>query len=237
MTKNYFAQKALLFISFLFFQGTIFSQDCSVLKESLKGSYTGDCKKGKASGKGKAVGTDSYEGEFRSGLPDGDGTYTWKNGDVYTGHFIKGMMDGKGQFVFKRSGAPDSIVGGYWKKDVYIGRYEHPYKVFSKSSGIGEIDFEYKKDNNNRLIFNVSNTSAGAASFQRSSLSVKVDDIVMFEGSIGRTDITNSSPKKMQSTVYDVVFPARMKVVLGEDNFEVEFLEPGTYTINISINR
>ncbi len=33
------------------------------------------CKKGKANDKGKASGTDTCEAEFKSGLPDGEGTY------------------------------------------------------------------------------------------------------------------------------------------------------------------
>ena len=36
--------------------------------ETLKGTYTGECKKGKANGRGKAVGTDTYEGFFKTGL-------------------------------------------------------------------------------------------------------------------------------------------------------------------------
>jgi len=75
---------AILFPSFLF------SQDCSVEKESLKGTYTGDCKNGKANGKGKAVGADTYEGDFKSGLPDGQGTYMWNNVIVLPGNSQKG---------------------------------------------------------------------------------------------------------------------------------------------------
>lgn len=236
MKRKYFLEGFLIFISLFISYGNAFSQKCDVLKESLKGTYTGDCKKGKASGQGKAVGTDTYEGEFKSGLPNGEGTYTWKNGNVYKGSFSKGLMDGKGNLTLKRPNATDSIVEGFWKNDVYMGKYEHPYTVFNKSSAIDQADVRYKKDDNNRIIFNVGNTSAGAASFQGSS-SAKVDDLIMFSGSIGRTDITSSSPKRIQTTVYDVMFPARMKVVIGGDNFEVEFREPGTYTVDVTVNR
>ena len=53
-------------IVFLFLSFTAYSQTCEVDKESLKGTYTGDCKKNKAHGKGKAVGMDTYEGEFKN---------------------------------------------------------------------------------------------------------------------------------------------------------------------------
>jgi hypothetical protein len=78
------------------------AQDCSVEKAEIKGSYSGDCKKGKANGKGKAAGTDSYEGDFRAGLPDGNGTYKWSNGNEYTGAFAKGLKEGRGTLVYKK---------------------------------------------------------------------------------------------------------------------------------------
>src|SRR5437868_10788313 len=80
---------------------SLFSQDCAVEKESLKGIYTGDCKNGKANGNGKSVGTDTYEGDFKSGLPDGRGTYVWINGNQYTGKFVKGLKEGKGLIALK----------------------------------------------------------------------------------------------------------------------------------------
>src|SRR5438045_1091784 len=79
----------------------LFSQDCVVESDSLKGTYAGDCRKGKASGHGKAIGADIYEGEFSSGLPDGEGTYTWRNGDSYKGKFQKGLKNGSGVYTYK----------------------------------------------------------------------------------------------------------------------------------------
>jgi len=237
MKKKNHLKISLFIISTLMMCGDVLSQDCKVSKESLAGTYSGDCKKGKADGKGKAIGTDTYEGEFKSGLPNGEGIYTWKNGNVYSGHFSKGMMDGKGHLLIKRPNTTDSIVDGYWKKDMYTGKYESPYKVYSKGSGIDQLDISYKRDENKRLIINVSNTSAGAASFGGGSRSAKVDNIIMFSGSIGRMDVTSSGPKNIQSTVYDVLYPARMKIVIGADEIEVEFYETGTYTLNVNVNR
>src|SRR5438045_9038664 len=102
--------RLLFFIPAIIYSGFVFAQDCVVEKESLKGSYSGDCRNGKANGKGKAVGTDSYEGEFKSGQPEGDGTYTWDNGNRYTGKFVKGLRDGKGTMFYKRTNTPDSIA-------------------------------------------------------------------------------------------------------------------------------
>ena len=114
-------------------------QDCEVGIPELMGSYEGDCKKGKAQGIGKAVGQDTYEGEFKKGFPDGGGTYTWANGDVFIGTFQKGLKEGEGKLTFNPGNYPDSVLTGFWKDDNYIGLYEFPYKVLSKTSPVNRI--------------------------------------------------------------------------------------------------
>ncbi|MDZ4810202.1 MAG: hypothetical protein SGI96_18345 [Bacteroidota bacterium] len=53
--------------AFLLYISYLFAQNCAVEMGTIKGTYTGDCKKGKASGKGKAIGTDTYKGDFKTG--------------------------------------------------------------------------------------------------------------------------------------------------------------------------
>lgn len=113
--------------------------ECKVLLEVLAGTYEGECRKGLANGRGKAIGTDSYEGEFRKGLPEGRGTYTWSNGDVFVGSFKKGMKEGEGKVIFNPDQHADSMLTGFWKKDVYFGLYENPYKVLAKSGPVNRI--------------------------------------------------------------------------------------------------
>ena len=113
--------------------------ECKVLLESISGQYDGDCKKGLASGNGKATGTDSYEGGFKKGLPEGDGKYTWTNGDVFEGKFTKGLKEGDGKITFNSDRFPDSVLTGVWKNDEYYGLYDKPYKVLSKTSPVNRI--------------------------------------------------------------------------------------------------
>jgi hypothetical protein len=108
MTKTNVQKIKASGIALLLFSFAAFSQTCEVDKESLKGTYTGDCKKNKAHGKGKAVGIDTYEGEFKNGVPDGQGTYTWGNKNIFEGKFLKGLREGKGKMTMKRKGAQDS---------------------------------------------------------------------------------------------------------------------------------
>jgi hypothetical protein len=222
----------------ILFSSFLFSQDCSVEKESLKGTYTGDCKNGKANGKGKAVGTDTYEGEFKSGLPDGQGTYRWANGNSYTGKFAKGMRDGKGVMVYKRANAADSVIDGYFKKDDYAGKFEKPYLVYFKSKSVTDVDIDLKKNTFNQISFQITNTSGGAASMDGGETpKMKVDDIQLTKGNYGRTMSNSDHAKKTEMILYDVIYPIRMKVTIGSEQVEIEFDEEGSYIVNVRINQ
>ena len=67
------------------------NSDCKVLHKAIEGTYEGGCDKSKANGQGKAAGTDSYEGTFKNGLPEGYGKYIWHDGHYYVGLFKKGI--------------------------------------------------------------------------------------------------------------------------------------------------
>ena len=77
--------KQTLFVLFLVISMNSVSaqnSDCKVLLDSLKGTYEGECSNGKASGKGKAVGVATYDGDFKNGLPDGLTRYYYLNGEL-----------------------------------------------------------------------------------------------------------------------------------------------------------
>lgn len=238
MKYSVLLRSSFTFVSVVFASFFLFSQDCSVEKESLKGTYTGDCKNGKASGKGKAVGTDTYEGEFKSGLPDGQGTYVWANGNSYTGKFAKGTRDGKGVMVYKRTNVADSVIDGYFKKDDYVGKFEKPYLVYFKSKSVTDVDIELKKNTFKQISFQITNTSGGASSVDGSETpKMKVDDIQLTKGSYGRTMSNSDHAKKTEMILYDVIYPIRMKVTIGSEQVEIEFNEEGSYIVNVRINQ
>lgn len=213
------------------------AQNCSVDKAEINGTYSGDCKKGKANGKGKATGTDTYEGDFRAGLPDGSGTYKWSNGNEYTGEFVKGLKEGKGTLLYKKPYGGDSIIKGFWKKDIYIGVNEHPYRVINKSKKITDVEVEFKTDPYNKITFFITNTSGGAHLVDGGELpKLKVDEIQTITGAYGRLYVNDNHAKKTESIIEEVRFPIRLKAVIGTEEFEIEFFEKGTYIINMRIN-
>jgi MORN repeat protein len=216
----------------------IFAQDCSVENDAIKGTYTGDCKKGKANGKGKSVGTDTYEGDFKNGLPEGDGTYTWNNGNTFKGSFAKGLKQGKGTLTFKRQNEPDSVIEGYWKNDIYVGKYEFPYTVYFKSKAITEFEVQYKKDGFSQITYFITNTSGDVATpMGGTSPRLKVDEVQLSSGRYGRLVVNDIHTKKTESILSEVTYPTRMKVLIGGEQVEIEFREPGSYIVDIHINQ
>jgi hypothetical protein len=139
-----------LFLSIVLFSAPIFSNaQCKVQVKELKAEYTGDCKKGKAHGQGEAKGTDSYKGEFSKGYPNGEGTYTWANGNVFIGTFKKGKKSGKGKLVVKETG--EEVVG-YWKNDEYIGKSKTPYKINQKPASAATVSFRRSGGDKDEII-------------------------------------------------------------------------------------
>lgn len=226
------------------------AQDCSVAVDALKGTYTGDCKKGKANGKGKAVGTDVYEGQFKGGFPDGEGVYSWKNGNRYSGAFLAGSREGFGTMLYKRPNATDSIVEGFWKNDAYVGKDEHPYRVYFKSKNVAELDVDYREDKNDKITFEITNASSGAAviksdadpnanSMNREGSEApkfKVDDLELIRGAYGRLFHNDNHAKKMESVIENVTYPIRLKARINEETVEMEFRKPGSYKVSVRIN-
>jgi len=152
---------ALLLLFFTLFPNKIFAQkknneneECKVLSFYLSESYEGGCKKGLASGEGKAHGEDYYEGTFKKGLPDGMGKYVWANGAIYEGNWNYGTREGFGTYTFQYAGK-DSVLTGYWRDDRYIGSENNPPYEVTLSREVNRYDFKKvdKEGNSIRIYF------------------------------------------------------------------------------------
>jgi len=238
MTKTILPKIKASVIGFLFLSFATYSQTCEVDKESLKGTYTGDCKKNKAHGKGKAIGVDTYEGEFKNGIPDGNGTYTWSNKNVFEGKYVKGLREGKGTMTIKREGAQDSVIEGFWKKDAYIGKNENPWIVHSKTGSVREVQVEYNSDPLNRIKIVVTNTTGGAQTSSGATMPrYTVDNVQVLKGHYERLTSLESHLKSTETTLIEVIFPMRVKLNIASEEVELEFFKSGNYIVNISINK
>lgn len=144
-------KKVIIVLTFFVF-GTLFSQDCKVLVKEISDKYEGQCKKNKAHGKGEAWGKNAhYKGSFKKGVPHGEGTFTFENGDVYSGEFKKGRINGKGELTLKETG---EVKKGYFKKGNYVGVHKYPYKVISQT-GVRKVDIRKNSGNINQVKINI----------------------------------------------------------------------------------
>lgn len=214
-----FISKITMLLILLIGVNTVSAQNCKVSHKNLNETYQGDCKKGKAHGKGFAKGTDSYKGEFKKGFPDGIGIYTWANGDVYEGEFKKGKKEGKGKLAYNTT-TKDSIVEGYWSKDEYIGVNKTPYKLLTKSENIVLVNFSRRpKEHGNaiRLYFKKND---------RQVPNPKINRVVATKG-----NYTNQRQLPNYLELAEVTYPIKLIIQYELESFEFEVFQPGTWKI------
>ena len=216
------------------------AQKCEIFADSLKGTYEGDCKGGKANGKGVAKGINIYTGEFKAGMPDGKGTYTWPNGNSFEGTFKKGLKEGEGTLYQPKQTNADSVIKGWWKKDIYIGKYEKPYKVLSQSPHIMDVGVSFLDGGPGEITINTSSTSGGSATGDfgggikiRSNWGVTGIDLMS-----GNYKFKNysQSPGAATDILFDVEYPLKVRLKFGAEFVEIELYEKKEWKIRISIH-
>lgn len=182
-----------------------------VLVANISKSYEGKCKKGLAHGNGEAKGVDTYSGQFKKGLPQGFGTYVWKNGDYYIGQWYKGKRNGEGEFHTKINDQ-DTVYAGLWKRDKYIGQKTIQPIVNYKSS----VDrYNFKRIGEGSLISisfkqnGTTNTSITDLIVDGDSgIEVEKDNIFSFEDFVVpfKCSVRYRTLNKLQKVGFDVKF-------------------------------
>ena len=218
--------KLTLFLFLLFFLTLpAFSQpaNCNVIPLPIQGKYSGECRDGKANGKGKSVGMDSFEGNFKKGYPDGEGTYTWQNGNYFIGNFRKNVKAGKGEMHFLKPNKPDSIVTGFWKKDNYVGMYENPYEILELSPAVTYKNFQKYGTKKSSVIISMESGMLGTAN---------VTNFLIMQGSYiryNKAELTKSQTIDFQN----VEFPFRVKFIIDKGPLDILINESGEWHVEI----
>jgi hypothetical protein len=224
------AKKILAVLSATCLLGFASAQTCSVEVSALKGAYEGECKKGKAEGKGTAKGEDQYNGEFRSGVPDGSGKYSWANGDWYEGAWKKGKREGEGVMHYASKTGKDSIQKGFWKKDKYLGLYEKPFIVHSRSSKMVSDDIikTQSESSNNEISFSAQSVTGPKPIF---------NNVVLLKGRYMTLNNYDHMAQSTLTTLRGVEFPIRIEIRYGNEVYEIEFFEPASWKVDLKIQR
>jgi hypothetical protein len=213
------------------------SSTCVVNVKELQGSYEGECKSQKAHGKGKAIGEDTYEGDFKNGFPEGTGKYTWKNGSWYEGAFKNGLKEGEGVLHLFTANQKDSTVTGFWRKGAYIGLYEAAYKVQSKSYMISTVKVEEMKSTTTpyEIEIYLTSVSGGAASIGNGGEIPKpvISDVQVNKGSYLKVDAVTNTPKSNYYYFKDVIFPFSANFKIGQEEVVIDFFKTANYKVEI----
>ena len=202
-------KKSVLFAGSFFLASVILSQNCIVSIDSLKGQYTGACKKGRANGSGTAIGVDSYTGNFKNGYPDGEGKYSWKNGSWFNGNWKDGLFDGNGTFNKVDDRRPDSatLVTGFWQAGKYKSKFQKSNSVTSLTNGVNDATAR-KIGDKAEITITVTSTTAGGASLYMPLLpKPKLISIELVQGLFQQRVDNETSPVINRYTLRNVTFP------------------------------
>jgi len=178
----------------------------------------------------------TYVGEQKNGQPEGKGVLTDTAGNVYNGSFKKGKKDGYGELTLKNAVAgKDNIIVGYWKKDQYIGIYEFPYKIISKSYMISNASVTYEPANpsSNIIEISVESVSGGSATLSGELPKPTLTDHVFNKGSFQEMIVRTNQQKRNVYIFQNVIFPVQAIFKFGNEDITVDFNETKNYKLTV----
>jgi len=230
MMKN----QIIALLTLLFASSTVMAQECKVLLPSIAGVYEGECDKSKANGKGRSKGVDSYEGQFKNGLPEGVGKYVWQNGNWYEGAFKAGKRQGEGTMHYPIAGKADSTLTGFWAKDLYVGIYEVPFKVQGKGYNVQTISVKPDtKQTPLQIVIDLSSVMGGSDDTHGTIPKPVLGSIQILKGSfMTRSDVTNMTKRNMYYLT-DVIFPFSASFRIADEDIVIDFNNPNCYRVEI----
>ena len=223
------------------------AQDCEVKLPSINKSYTGDCKKGQASGYGTAEGESvSYEGEFKKGLPEGEGKLIFKDGRSFKGEWKNGEIYGYGELI-QNDG---KVQSGYFKGTIENFRYMGE----EKASLIGYKILKTERLDNATNSFVNSDPNGNSVTIKIFENNIRqITNFEILEITSGIIQLTTNEGGRLTTEIVNVVFPITLglRYIIpygtqdttlpgGVDSLnsprQIEFIiyEPGQWTVTIT---
>ena len=177
----------------------------------------------------------TYVGDQKNGQPDGNGVMTDTSGNVFKGSFKKGKKEGYGELTYKTIFDKDSTLVGYWKKDQYIGMYEYPYKILSKSYMIGNasISSDPANPSGNIIEVSVESVSGGSATLSGEMPKPTLTEYTFNKGSFQEMFPRTNQQKRNIYIFQNVIFPIQAVFKFGGEDLTVDLNETKNYKITV----
>lgn len=177
----------------------------------------------------------TYVGEQKNGQPEGKGVLTDTIGNVFKGSFKKGKKEGYGELTIKNAIGKDSTLVGYWKKDQYVGLYEFPYKIISKSYMISNASVTYEPANpsGNTIEVSVESVSGGTATLSGEMPKPTLTEHLFNKGSYQEMFARTNQQKRNVYIFQNVIFPVTAMFKFGNEDITVELNETKNYKLTI----
>ena len=177
----------------------------------------------------------TYVGDQKNGQPDGKGVLTDTIGNVFKGSFKKGKKEGYGELTIKNAIGKDSTLVGYWKKDQYLGLYEFPYKIVSKSYMISNASITYEPANpsGNTIEVSVESVSGGSATLSGEMPKPVLSEHNFNKGSYQEMFARTNQQKRNVYIFQNVLFPVIAVFKFGNEDITVEFNETKNYKLTV----
>jgi len=177
----------------------------------------------------------TYVGDQKNGQPDGFGVLTDTSGNVFKGNFKKGKKEGYGELSYKTIFDKDSTLVGYWKKDQYIGFYEYPYKIVSKSYMVSNasITTEPANPSGNIIEVSVESVSGGSATLAGEMPKPTLTEHIFNKGSFQEMFPRTNQQKRNTYIFQNVIFPIQAVFKFGGEDVTVELNETKNYKITV----
>jgi hypothetical protein len=177
----------------------------------------------------------TYVGDQKNGQPDGKGVLTDTIGNVFKGNFRKGKKEGYGELTIKNAIGKDSTLVGYWKKDQYVGLYEFPYKIVSKSYMISNASIAYEPANpsGNTIEISVESVSGGSATLSGEMPKPTMTEHIFNKGSYQEMFPRTNQQKRNVYIFQNVMFPVSAVFKFGNEDIMVDFNETKNYKLTV----
>lgn len=181
----------------------------------------------------KTQSASTYVGDQKNGQPDGMGVLTDTSGNVFKGNFKKGKKEGYGELTYKTVFDKDSTLVGYWKKDQFVGFYEYPFKVISKSYMVSNasITAEPANPSGNIIEVTVESVSGGSATLSGEMPKPTLTEYIFNKGSFQEMFPRTNQQKRNVYLFQNVIFPIQAVFKFGGEDITVDFNEKKNYKL------